>query len=632
MGRIIKLVRRPVVWLALVFFVGWTWICHSITPPTPNYRFSTGAAEVLGLTHWGPSTITHFVGVSDDGRHATIVTCQYHKFYITSSRSSVWDTATGQDVTPEHWRGMSNADEANSRKLLDTSEARKLLADADAWTAIRNRMEAGGTKALDDIRRTIRPVREEERPGSYPESLRFSPDGLFLSYVVRNDAPVFLIGDSLGDGTVVEEARTGRRIAYLPGVTEPLNLAPGGRTAVSHEIIGGRWRKWLWNLDTSSRRVELLPSIDSPNSYYSPDGRYVLSRDSEIGKHVEISVRWWDASTGQLVGTVENAWDHAWDLDGRILLTKSQPPNRNGVAESYRFDLWDAATGTSRGVWNLDAPSDGSGLIDNLEFAEEGRFLVGEYDPEYGVGRGVGGRVVDRLSKLISGAPPADRKRAVVWDVRDRREVCSMTGRSAALSANGRWLATIDKDGIVRVLDVTTGSPWRKILTFASAGSMVSVVLCIAMLRLTVRLWRCARIGRVGRIVKWMWTGWRKRWTVGGAILLLTLLGFSIWHIVAAERAKSELEAVYEVVLNSENLTEADVTRLVGRPPDAGSVTEITGRKKGGGKIDPSATMRKWSCLGTELEVHFSEDGMARCVYISDPRGTLERIADWLGI
>ena len=46
------------------------------------------------------------------------------------------------------------------------------------------------------------------------------------------------------------------------------------------------------------------------------------------------------------------------------------------------------------------------------------------------------------------------RPRVVLWDVAVRREVCILPGSSAVLSAEGRWVATIDNEGMVRMWEI----------------------------------------------------------------------------------------------------------------------------------------------------------------------------------
>jgi WD40 repeat protein len=54
----------------------------------------------------------------------------------------------------------------------------------------------------------------------------------------------------------------------------------------------------------------------------------------------------------------------------------------------------------------------------------------------------------------------------------DRREIASVPGHSAVFSPNGRWLATIDGDGIVRVWELPLRRPWQRIFGYAAIATL----------------------------------------------------------------------------------------------------------------------------------------------------------------
>jgi hypothetical protein len=106
------------------------------------------------------------------------------------------------------------------------------------------------------------------------------------------------------------------------------------------------------------------------------------------------------------------------------------------------------------------------------------------------------------------------------------------------------------------------------------------------------------------------------------------LVGFGVWYEVSASRARAALLTAYEEIHNG--MTEAEVTALVGWPPDEGPVGPITGSKKGGQFGNPMV-LRMWSRFGTELEVWFGENGTVQGWYISEPPSLEGRVATWLG-
>src|SRR5262249_53567948 len=133
-----------------------------------------------------------------------------------------------------------------------------------------------------------------------------------FAYVVRNGRPLYLAKDSPGDGTVIEDMRTGKQLALLPGVTSRISIAPGNRTAVSsndNTERGGEQPRWiLWDLESSSRRAEL----SFPDNHWrvpvmwSADGRHLIAH-SASGHPSSEDVQWWDAASGKLLGVANYA-------------------------------------------------------------------------------------------------------------------------------------------------------------------------------------------------------------------------------------------------------------------------------------------------------------------------------------
>jgi hypothetical protein len=595
------------------------------------------------MTDGDPSTWVTVRDVAEDGSRVTIEVHHGARFNITR-RPQVWDARTGEDRTPGVWADAEreqllaarNWRDSGLSNLLSHAAGREFLSDEAAWAALRERFAAGRGMAIDDVRRTVRPVGADEQSDLFPASLQFSPDGRLVSYVSRHGWPVHLVSDSLGDGTTVEDARTGRKVAFLPGVTDQACLTTGGRVAVSRlhpkDREGEQPRLALWDLATSAVRAELVVADDAHVSF-SPDGRYVFARWSDWGKSGMHYLRWWEADTGRRVGQVDNAWDTAFLAGGRVLVTKPLPPKRAGVSEAYRLYFWDVATGGALQEWDLGAPADGGGLFNDLTGSGSDRYLTAVFHPDYGRGRDLAGRVADRLARTLAAGPPPDRMRVVVWDTTERREVARVPGRAAALSADGRWVATVDGAGVIRVWEVPPGLPWARILGYAGAAAVGTAAGLIFGRRRVRRYWGHLRTGWLGRGAHWLWRDRRRRLSVAavagcGAAAAVAL----VWYSLAAARARADMLAVFEEVNATPGLTEADVTALAGRPPKPGPVAEIAGPKKGGGQDGIPVTLRKWTRFGTEMDVFFGDDGKVRSVWVSDPPTVGERIAMWLGI
>lgn len=382
-----RVLLHPALWLTAALVLPWSAYFWSAVAPPPASAVPTGIATTYGVTTWDDSTWASVLAVSDDGARVTVGTHRGTMRHVTSSLH-VWDVRTGRDVTPGAWA------DPDRDALLDRpfwrdpgllplaagTDGRAFLDDEAAWAAFRQWFAASRANAIDDVHRTLRPVRADERSDVFPASLQFAPDGRLLSYVARNGWPVHLISESLGDGTAVEDVRTGRRVAFLPGVTDSVVLAPGGRTAVSRlsrtAPAGEHPRLALWDLATSAARAELAAEDERPGVWYSPDGRFVFARDSGIWTGRPVILRWWDAATGRPVGRVENAWEDVLLGGGRVLVTKPRPLDRTGEAESYRLLFWDVASGAPSGEWALEAPADGGGLFKHLIGSGGDRYLA----------------------------------------------------------------------------------------------------------------------------------------------------------------------------------------------------------------------------------------------------------------
>src|SRR5262249_49150516 len=93
--------------------------------------------------------------------------------------------------------------------------------------------------------------------------------------------------------------------------------------------------------------------------------------------------------------------------------------------------------------------------------------------PAGGARRGLrGGGVGARCA-----GPGRERQQILVWDVVERRELARLPGSSAAFAGDGRWLATLDEAGVVRVWEVPVRRPWARILAYAAACALGCCVL-----------------------------------------------------------------------------------------------------------------------------------------------------------
>jgi WD40 repeat protein len=477
MRRILRFFRRPFVILLIFLLVGWSWFFYTKVPPLPKYIVSTGAAfkdDPRAMRPTGTSaSIRH---LSDDGSEVVIAIYE-GDFRFPKCKLERWNAQTKTNQTPEFWKdpkwqAILSGGYLNTSGIMDLFEyasGKNFLSDEAAWKDFRKRLEFGRTKAVDDCRKTIGPVDDDVKPDLFLKSLYFSPDGKYIAYVSRNGWPAYLVHESLGDGTTIEDARTGQRMGFLPQVTNRIIIAPGGRTAVSRnfpeERKGEQPNLILWDLDTSTQRSQLFIADNSPQFEYSPDGRYVFAdctHSSESGFYL----RWWDTATGNLVNTIERGRHRVFIDGGRTLVTHPSKKSRdNGLEESYLLCFWDIDTGSKIGEWQLDSPSEGEGIIWNLVSSKSGRYLGGEFNSEYGRSRR---RIGNRIVHITSTESEANKEMIILWDMNKREEITRIPGRSTIFSQNEQWLATIDHDGIVRVWELPLSPDWE--LNFWKAG------------------------------------------------------------------------------------------------------------------------------------------------------------------
>jgi hypothetical protein len=628
--RTFAILRKPAAWLPLLF-LAWAWFLRSEVVPRPDFSIRTEAVHrEEPLAHHPSGTWCSLRSVSDDGSQVTVAIYQGDG-RCPACRLDVFDTRTGARRTPALWQDaewvrLLSAPVWRNAGLMDClaqPSGKEFLTDQARWAALRRRLTAGRARALDDLRKTTRPVEDAEATSLFPEVCSFSPDGRRFAYVVRHGWPLYLVSEDLGDGTAVEDVRTGKRLAFLPGVTDLLRIAPGGRTAVCVNDRAGRPgeqpRLLLWDLVTSARRGLLLPEVNMPvRLEYSADGRYVFALYGRVAGH-SLDLRWWDAATGRQVGEVVNAGDTAVLDGGRLLVTHPLRVRRNAACEGYVLGFWDVATGAPLGEWDLGAPADGGGMINSLAWSESDRYLAAEYNPDYGRRRGAARAATDRLATALTGGPPPEPERVLVLDVVRRRELARLPGRSAAFSRDGRWLATLDGAGGVRVWAVPLRPAWARILGYAGAEALVCWVALVLL----------GRLGRhAGRLLGRLRGGWRRRrWLAGVLACVALAAGAAVWDAVARSRSRAALLAAYEEV--QEGMTEGRLTTLFGGPPDEGPVAEMDGRTMGWQMGHPTA-VRKWSRHGTEVQVLLGNDGTVRGAYISNPLGLSERVANWL--
>jgi WD40 repeat protein len=422
-------------------------------PPEARYSVRTGAESVRARSTQVRSsqsrssweTVGH---VSDNGGEVTVRIHEGDGLGLGwNSRLELWDVRAGQNRTPAHWNESGWAgllaggvwdDGTGLGEMPGHPAGREFLLDREAWAALRDR--------------------------PLPSGIRFSPDGLHVSYRVRTG--------SSAEGTAVDDVRNGRRVATLPEPTEKLTVAPDGRTAVSlgpPAAEGAQRRLILWDLAAATRRAELVlpPAVEAGpvrsgrwhHVRYTSDGRYVFADSCSPAL-----LRWWDAATGRQAGEVVTlAESGPGVLDGGVLVVHSRG--------DPVIDFWDVASGRKVDRWEPDLPA---GLrVGYLSAPTGGRYLLAHLFPDTTPAARRSFPALDRAADWLADRL-ADRRsprshQLLVLDALDRRTLGQVPGVAGTVSPNGHWLATVDPDGVVRVWELPVGRPWVRGFGYAVA-------------------------------------------------------------------------------------------------------------------------------------------------------------------
>jgi len=358
-------------------------------------------------------------------------------------------------------RGLTLSTELakNARQQLSTNPALSVLLAKRA-------LEVARTPLAEEMMRSglIRRVRAV-LPAGY--DARFP----FLAPVFTRDGSV-LVTWSLPAGIRLWATSTGEPLA-VPGSSAALSatmvpVSPDGRFVVRR--VGGRAE--IYSVATRERVARLKGETADIGADFSADGRLVATARS--GSHA--GVRVWEAQTGKLVATLRpRSVDGANFVSGanfgassRYLATRSP-----GVV-----DLWDAMTGrrvrhlavdTRFGPTTKALPS-ADGRRVSTRVPRDGRVW------DVATGRTLVRSTVDTTRfPLVSAdgrvalAPVGDG--IAVFDISGRtaRRLARLTPTvaGAALSSNGRLVATGHSGGLVQIWDVRTG----RRLARADAGS-----------------------------------------------------------------------------------------------------------------------------------------------------------------
>src|SRR5262249_47732739 len=157
--------------------------------PAPKYVLHTGAAHVEVLSIRPADTWSAMQDVSNDGEQVTIVIGE-GDFRFPHMRMERWDTIRGLNTTPALWHdkgwqeilSLASWNSPNLMELHNPALGREFLADEAALSSLHERLKVARINALNDLRKTMRPVQDSEARSIYPESCCFSTDGKYFAY------------------------------------------------------------------------------------------------------------------------------------------------------------------------------------------------------------------------------------------------------------------------------------------------------------------------------------------------------------------------------------------------------------------------------------------------------------------
>jgi WD40 repeat protein len=256
--------------------------------------------------------------------------------------------------------------------------------------------------------------------GRLPVGLAFSADGKTLTAL----EPEAIRRWEVPGGKALPPYRTGA----------PALFAPDGKSLISNEDVN---RLCLWAADTGKHLRDIQINIEGWGMAVSADGKMLASAGYKDG-----TIRLWDTATAKVVRTV--AADQAsgcglwFSRDGRLLVS--------GGSDDQPIRVWDVATG------KVVCRTDTTGVVSLPALSPDGRLLAASFQR----------------------APYPVR----LWDVATGKAVGSLEGprglpegaATLAFAPDGKTLATLAGDAVVRLWDTTTRRELRRFTLAAKIG------------------------------------------------------------------------------------------------------------------------------------------------------------------
>ncbi len=457
--RLVRFARRPLTWaVAATLLLGYVW-AENLTPRAA-FLFGTDAiAKRSNPEETDPTYWYELIHVADDGNRVIV---RAHERKGDVNFMSVWDVRAGENVTPRHWqsndwRGLICKSRygltSDFERMLEHPDGAEFLFDETRWDALRARFRKYKSQSTLEQSQVDRDESATQIDETLPRSSRMSTDGNYISFTARRGLPNFVRFDRDGDSTIIESTRNGERIATLPCVTESVAVAPGGHRAVSADRQDDVLR--IWNLPEANCEATVLARTSIYEFNSAGDRLLTHSGGGWDAGHFQT----WNSETAERV------------LDFYCFFNPCMVNDYSAVANVrlHVLQLQCLRTGQLLDEWDLydDRRIVISGRHDQL--IGNGRFFAIKCRDGMEMDFDRSTELVDRIARRIPNRPNQDEATFVVLDLPRRRVLGKIPGRSAAISREGGFIATLDAEGLVRVWELPLRRPWARGYLYAFA-------------------------------------------------------------------------------------------------------------------------------------------------------------------